>query len=363
MISVYHSIDPGIKKRPVDGISAYTHETVLVGGYRTASVTFNSTVTTADEWLQTGIGRHIESYSERGNKVWEGIVNEIVLSIGSRAIKVGPLLKVANEIMVGFQHPNYGIPGDIIAGTYDETEWADNSFSKIRYGVLQEVVSGGSGELEEMDALRDELLLTRGEPVVSEDISSGTGTTVISVTLNCVGYVRMLERQVYLLIYQPGMLFIDLSEKINAILDANQFFVDSRSIKRDIQTSGIEVPPEEEKNRTAWGIINDHISKSSKSEQIKIGMYQDMTFALQVLVEDIIYWRKAGSSLIYDEQGNRVLNSEVIPGASMRMNDFSTPISYRINSIKYTLAGNSISLNFRDNSLRTLLSNFMLGGL
>lgn len=61
-------------------------------------------------------------------------------------------------------------------------------------------------------------------------------------------------------------------------------------------------------------------------------------------------------------QGNSVESSEVIPGGSMTMADFSIPTSYPINSIKYDLSGDTISLNFNEGSLRTTLFDMMLGG-
>lgn len=363
MISVYYSWYPGGGSQNIPGIISYNHETVLVGGYRSASFAFNANLVTAEEWIFTGIGRHIEIYSRQGNKVWEGIVNEISFNVGPRAIKIGPFMKMSNRINVGYQHPNYGIPGDSNAGTYDETGWADNLSSQRRYGIVEELVSGGTGENPEMVTLRDARLEQQAEPIVSETLSSGQQGQEIAMTISCVGYSRLLEKQIYNLAWQSGWTTVDLSAKIIAMLDENKFFVNQRAINRSIQTTGIDVPPEDSDNRTAWIIMSDHISKSPLSNSLRCGMLEDMTFTLQVLPEETVYSRSSGSNIIKDQYGNTVLNSEVVPGGYMALVDFSIPSSYRVTSVRYDLSGDTVAMNYQEGSLRTVMDDLMLGGI
>lgn len=363
MISIYHALTPLSQVQKIRGVSSYNHEIVLVGGFRYANFVFTTNDSITEDWFYHGVGRHIKVYSHRGNQVWEGIVNEVAFNIGERSIKVGPLLDVSNRIKVGWQHPNYGVPGDPLAGVYEETAWKGNAESQLRYGILDSVVSGGTGEEPEMLDLQDSLLDRRSDPPLSEALSTIQSQASISISVGCIGYSRMLEKQVYNLVWETGMTTIDLSAKINAILDANQFFVNERAIERDIQLVNVDVPPEDEKNRTAWGIIADHISKSTISESVKCGLYSDLTFGLQEISEDVVYIRKSGSSRIFDEQGSPAVNSEIVPGGFMRMNDFSMPVEYRITSVRYDLANDSVAINFRDSSLRKLLDSTMLGGI
>lgn len=363
MISIYYSLYPGGERTHIPGISSYNHETVLVGGFRSASFSVTVNIVGAEQWIFTGIGRHIEVFSGRGNRVWEGIVNEISFNIGPRAVKIGPFLKMSNRINVGYQHPNYGIPGDTNAGTYDETGWADNLDSQRRYGILEELVSGGTGEEPEMLTLRTARLEQQAEPIVSETLSSGAQGEEILLTVSCVGYSRLLEKQIYNLAWQSGWTTIDLSAKIIAILDENKFFVNQRAIAYSIQSVGMDVPPEDSDNRTAWVIISDHISKSSLSNSLRCGMLGEMTFTLQYLPEDIVYRRSSGSNVVKDEYGSIVPNSEIAPGGHMALVDFSVPVSYRISSVRYDLSGDSVSMNYQEGSLKTIMDDLMLGGI
>jgi hypothetical protein len=347
-VSIYHSFYPTGERQALFNITGYNHEVLLIGGFRNANFSFYSSNPVAEEWFYTGVGRHVEVYNRRGNKIWEGAVNEVSFNVGPRSVKVGPLFNVSNRINIGWQHPNYGIPGDPLAGVYEETGWKDNEDSQTRYGVLEELISGGTGEEPEMLTFRDDSLEKKAEPGLSETLSSGSDSSSISMSVSCIGYTRMLEKQVYNLPWQSGFVQVDLAEKVNEILDANLYF---------------DVDREEEKNRTAWGIINDHINKSSLSGGIKCGIFSEMQFSLEKIDADIRYWRRAGSARVLDEYGNPVENSEVLPGGHMAMADFSTLTSYRINSVRYDLSGDTVSLNYQDGSLRSVLSNMMLGGL
>ena len=182
MISIYHSLYPRGTKKNLDGISAYSHETAMIGGFLSASFSFTIPIYEAEDWFVTGVGRHIEVYSDSGNQVWEGIVNELAFNVGPRSIKVGPFLAISNKIKVGWQHPNYGIPGDPLAGVYEETDWGSNVNSQTRYGIMEELVSGGTGEEPEMLTLQSSLLASRNEPGISEDFASGSGAPPVSVS-------------------------------------------------------------------------------------------------------------------------------------------------------------------------------------
>jgi len=364
LISIYYSANPaGEKKKILSKFNSYTHEIVLVGWYYNASFSFNTNIPVAEDWMFNGIGRHVEVYSVHGNKVWEGVVNELSFSVGSRSIKVGPLLSMSNRIKIGFQTPSYGnIPG-AGGGVYLETAWGDNAYSQKNYGVLEELISGGTGEDPEMEVLRDARLEKQGEPSILESISADSKEESITITVSCIGYSRILEKQVYRLNWVSGMeALIDLSEKINAILDANLYFTNRRKIVRYINNIGFDVPPEDEEDRTAWGIIIDHISKSPTPDTIKCGFESDMLFYLERLDDSDRYRRKSGTGIVLNIDGGSIPNSEVTPGGRMLMTDFSMPMSYKITSVQYSISNDIITINFQEGSLRNVMSSMMLGG-
>ena len=362
MISIHHSSYLGAEKSNINGIVSYNHETLSIGGYRNANIIFVSNVVDAENWFYNGVGRHIEVHSRLGNIVWEGVVNEVSFNVGGRKIKVGPLLKVSNNIRIGWQYPNYGIVGEPDSGKYEETDWKENEISQARYGVLDEFVSGGSSEYNPIIALQASLLDKLSEPGVSESISDGSDPTA-SVTLSCIGYSRLLEKQVYNNEWVSGQSLIDISQKLNTMLDENRFFVGGRTLTRDIQPIGIDVAPEDESNRTVWSIVTDHIAKSSIVDSIIFGVFAGITIVLSSNDGWRDYKRSSGKSQILDINNSKVENSEVLPGGTMLMVDFSKPVRYDITSVKYDLGSNSVSINFHSESLRTLLSETMLGGV
>ncbi len=368
MISIGYSSYRGGQEQFISSVNSYNHETLLVGGYRSAKFSFNVNPITAEDWFYNGIGKHIAVYSARSNTAWEGIVNEVSFNIGGRSIKIGPFLDISNHINIGWQYPNYGVEGDPLAGQYDQLLWyggeeGPSQESLARYGRLEEFISGGSSERLAMEKLQSNLLIKLSEPKVSESVST-SADSAISISVSCIGYSQLLEKQVYRRDY-AGSNFYDLSDKIEAILAMNKFFVGDRAITQDIQDVGISVDATEEDNRTAWAIISDHITKSEDPDGVICGMFGGMRFVLQKLSTNVEHYRKAGSSEIYDYLGSDVPiePSEFLPGGTMEMNDFSKPMTYRVISVKYDMASNDVSLNYFDGSLRNVLSGTMLGSM
>jgi hypothetical protein len=365
LISIYHSSSPGELATQLFEFNSYTHEVVLIGGYRNAGFGFSADVVFAERWFRTGIGKHIEVYSSRGNKIWEGLVNEISFAIGPRSIKIGPLLGISNRINIGYQTPTYSSVPGAGGGTYLETGWKDNKESQMSYGVLEELISGGDGEDAAMDDLQDARLEKQGTPNLSETLATGASSEAIVISVSCIGYSRILEKQVYQRFWAAGTgmdSYVDLSVKINTMLNANLYFVGNRNLARDIQNIGLDVAPEDEDNRTAWGIIEDSISKSPTPDAIRCGIGADLSFRLEKLGTGLVYKRKPGSGIIQDLRGSAVLNSEVAPGGYMSMVDFSSAMQYRITSVQYDISSDAVSINFQDSSLRTMMSGMMLGG-
>lgn len=368
MISITHSSYRSGQEQAITSVGSYTHETLLIGGYRSAKFSFNVNPIMAEDWFYNGIGKHIVTYSARSNIAWEGVVNEVSFNIGRRSIKIGPFLDISNRINIGWQYPNYGVASDSLAGQYEQLTWRGgedgaSQESLARYGVLEEFISGGSSEKLPMEKLQANLLYKLSEPKISESASTSMDSA-ISISVSCIGYSQLFEKQIYNKFY-AGSNFYDLSDKIKAILATNKFFVGNRIITQDIQPVDIEVDATEEDNRTAWGIISDHISKSEDADGVVCGMFGGMRFVLQKLSTNIEHYRKAGSSEIYDYLGSDipVEPAEFLPGGTMEMNDFAKPMTYRVTSVKYDMAVDDVSLNYFDGSLRNVLSGTMLGSM
>ena len=364
MVSVFYSRDDfvnnSIPSQMVDGLVDYSHQITSIGGYQSASLSFHVNMNIAEDWVFNGIGRRIKVFSKFGNTVWEGIVDSISYSIGARSLSVGNYTSLVNRVNVAYslRNPPLGTPD---SDKYLETGWAENETSIKKYGVLEELFSGGSGYSQEMEVLRDQILLDNLSPSISESISTSQGSPEIIISLTCVGYIKLFEKQVYT--YGSTTEYGDLSEKIASIISANQnspIFINHR----DLRNVELQVLLHETQSRTAWGIIADDISKSAKSgSDIVCGMFADGAFILDTIDDRNSYARLGGSNAILNLAGSLVPPSEILPGRMMHNNDLSIPISYRIDSVGYTLSSNSVQINEQARSIKTVLSKTMLGGM
>jgi len=52
---------------------SYSHVVNAFGGYWSASMSFVVSETDMNDWMENGIGRHVEVYGDKLNKIWEGL--------------------------------------------------------------------------------------------------------------------------------------------------------------------------------------------------------------------------------------------------------------------------------------------------
>lgn len=346
----------------INGITNYSHKVDIIGGYDTASINFSmGSISQAEEWIEEGVGRHIKVYSRYGNIIWEGLVNTVKFIVGKRTLSIGAYLDIINRVKVAYtlRDPPLGTPDE---DRYLETDWASYGPSVRRYGILEELVSGGSGYSPEMDALRDQVLTDNTEPLISESLPAGNNEGgSVSISLDCIGYYRLLDKQVYY--YGTTTEYDDLSVKVASILSANanaRHFIRTKSLS----TIGYDALLHETQGRTAWGIIKDDISKTPIGDNgIICGMFAENTFVLKRSPNTIAFRRDGGSDIIKDASNIEVAQSEVTPGGLMLNNDLSVPISYRIKSVSYTLNSNIVQINQNQRSIGEALSRKMLGGM
>lgn len=366
MISVYHS-EPGRQDTGVriPRLSSYRHQTLAIGGYNTASIGFPIDQNSAEDWFFEGVGRRVDVYSIGGTMIWQGLVNQVGVNIGSRVVTAGPYMDISNRIKVAYTTRDWGVQG-AAPSEYAETEWAQDDHSIDTYGQLEEVVSGGQGLGVDMVKLRDRTLAEKAWSKASENTSSSPGD--FSVSLSCIGLIRLLDKQVYNKAWYADGLY-DLSAKINDILDANVNLAPGGfytvPLNRQVESVGLDVNVLEDKNRFAWKIIKDHITKSNIS--VVAGMFADNTFVLRPQgnssLENIpVYTREQGTNRI-KYAGRYVEDSEMVPGEEMLLSDFNKPVSYMITSIDYDLTSNKATTNQFERSFGQQLSRTMLGGI
>jgi len=173
-------------------VQSYNHVLAALGGYWSCTFTIAADRVIADDWIERGLGRHIEIRDDVLDIIWEGFVNRLTISYGPLAVVVGPLLNVANRIRLVYS-TIYTDPdtGEQVIGDRIATADTNDTDSQDLYSIIPKVLSSGGVEAAEADYIRDTFLAERAWPKVTKDVTGSAQQTVI--TCECLGYVHFLN--------------------------------------------------------------------------------------------------------------------------------------------------------------------------
>ncbi len=169
----------------------YAHTINAFGGYDTATITLAMTQTEAEDWLESGLMRHVKVYAAALDSVWQGFVDSVKVNLGPLSVTYGPLLNMANRVYVMYSPTSEGASG-FVFGTQAVTMPSNNTDSQDRYGIMPAILSGST--MAEANALiqRDTHLGNNGWPKLTQDWTDA-GSRPVTVTLNCKGYFHLLN--------------------------------------------------------------------------------------------------------------------------------------------------------------------------
>ena len=172
-------------------IAEYSHNLRAHGGYWEADMSFGARVDQAEDWLDSGLARHVECYDEAHVMQFEGFVNEVAVSVGGYSVTRGPLVDLANRAALVFTalDTTYTPPR---AGARARTGVNNNTASQELYGIHYKVLSGGDILAASSLQLRDSYLTEAAYPATDRKLSPGDAGAP-SVKLSIYGYVRMLD--------------------------------------------------------------------------------------------------------------------------------------------------------------------------
>lgn len=179
-------------------LESYSHSIQAFGGYDTAQFTFKASETEIDDWLESGINRHIEAYDPRGIECWEGFVNQLTYSVGGFSVVRGPLMDLANRVWVTYASIN-SLVVPAVQGLTTETPLVDNAASIEKHGLLERIVDGGQRDeinYSEATQLRDTYMAE--QRVLTNKTWNATGSNEPTLTVDCCGYMKRLERIYYI---------------------------------------------------------------------------------------------------------------------------------------------------------------------
>jgi hypothetical protein len=305
-------------------IESYQHTIIADGGFNTAQFEISADNLDIDDWIENGLGRHIVVYGTSAEIIWEGFVNRVVVGIGSLSASRGPLFDIANRVSVTYT-PIIDISVEpIVTGSETETPIAENTDSQARYGIIEQVLSGGQllddGTYDDAEEMRDLYLAEHAWPYTDENINLSTSSRP-TVTVECSGYKEWLNVYVHN-DYTEGTVTLDnkvkyvLNSDPNSIFSTNQIFIQSNA-----QLTGRY----EDKNRFAGSIISDVVSLGDGSDNRWVfSVYEDRLCYYESVPTEVEYYHLLTStSIMSTEMKAPVSPGNFRPGVWVEISDFA----------------------------------------
>ena len=324
-------------------LGEYSHEIGASGGFLTAEFTLAESQSNVEQWLER-IGYHVQVKSPAQSIIWDGFVNEVEVQIGALTIKRGPMLDIGNHVAVAYQTVSYNT-NPPIGGEQSITSYADDAISQEKYGVLETIVSGGTGLAAEMTALRDTYLAEYSMPETSQTVSVGAQGAA-AVRVSCVGYVQLTNRYYYT---ESGTGTENISTKIGKVL------ADSPSVTFDttgISANTIQVPVFSDGQSAAAGEIANLVARGDSSDnRYLFGVYAGQK-AIYKAAPTTVYYDFAvngkeqivtlagGNAVVYPwdvAPGRWMLVSGVLVGQTVPADLRTDPRAIFIESVRYTM--------------------------
>lgn len=352
-------------------LDTYTHEIDVAVGFKSAQIKLRLGRQAAEQWLLEGLGRHIVVVDSDLTVVWEGFINSVSMTFGGLTVTRGPLLDIANRVIVMYSRVNEQGEPPLGGGTF-ETVAAEDLDSQARYGIIEKIVSIGQATLDEANLIRDSYLAEYAFPETTHRLSF-SNLSDISITLECAGYGELLNAYVY---NNYSTLFVTLDTKIQNILAADPngvFSTDYAFIDENLSI----LQELEDQNRTALTIIKSVVDIGDiNGGRWVFGIYEGRkAYYFAVPTAEIGYVSGLGfEELTLNAGANSVDPWKVRPGKWVVIPDFlasSTPsVTLRqdprnvfIETVKFTaphgldITGNKVG------TVAQLINRLGLGGL
>jgi len=303
-----------------DNINTYTHTIDNFGGYVSASFSLSDSQENVEDWLSDGLGRHIEVYDEGQNKIWEGFVNQVDISLGSLSVKRGPLLDITNRVKVIFPIiVGLGFTPPII-GTATSTGIVDDTVSQGKYGIIYRVLDAGNSTVVNANELANSYLANFKEPETSHSVNIGGGGDAPTAKVDCIGYYNFLK-------YPYSVATIgeqNLSTKIQDIITAEPNSIISTDFTK-ITANTLQVTTQEVDDNEGLSLIKGLLSLGDTSDnRYLFGVFNDKVAKYNVVPTTLEYQQRLSDpeGKIETLTGERINPWNVMPGRWLLLNDF-----------------------------------------
>lgn len=168
------------------------------GGMWSANIQLVGPKSDMEDWLNDGVGRHIEVWDDELGQPFEGFVNRVDFAMGALSASRGPLLESANRVKVDYTPVLYTTTtAGGGTGPQRSTILVTDADAAAKYGFIEKSMSGGQllddGITDEATQMRDVFLAEQAWPETSEQLTLGTAGQAAQVSLEVLGYVHYLD--------------------------------------------------------------------------------------------------------------------------------------------------------------------------
>lgn len=298
----------------------YTHEIEAVGGYWSAQFTIRGGRHLMDDWLQDGIGRHVDVYDDSLTKCWEGFVNKVTANYGPLSAVRGPLMDAANSVSVAYSTIEYDEDDNPIVGTRTMTAVEDDTDSQDLWGILPKVLSTGGVGDGEAENIRDTYLAQHSLPRTSKESRSDSSADT-SVTVDCLGYVHWLN-WVYELATGGTM---DADAKVLDILGDTPNVAWLAFNTQHVDANTMQVPAWEDEDKLAWSVMKDVVARGDATyNRWLFGIYNDMEAWYHAAPTTVEYQQRLSQPRprVENVEGDEIYPWKVRPGKWLMFPDF-----------------------------------------
>jgi hypothetical protein len=247
----------------------YSHVISAWGGFDTASFRLVGPTVNIEEWLETGVGRHIQIRTAEQALAWEGFVNQVELQQGALTYTVGPLTDLANRVLCVYDALNTAYVPPTQEGRRT-TVLVNDTDSQARYGIWEKEVSAGLTTATVAASVRDTFLAERRYPARTQAVGNSGAS---SVTVSLAGYHNWLGAYTYAQSATSGT--VSATALIQAILAADTNAIFSTDYTR-LDTNALLVPAYEADNTGADAKLKEVVTLGdAASGRWNFGIYEN----------------------------------------------------------------------------------------
>lgn len=286
-------------------ISKYSHTTRAVGGFWTADINVSVPSSEISEWVESGLGAHVEARNAAGDLFWVGLIDSVILNVGDTQITIGSVLGIKNKLRLSYSTFVEGEQGQM-QGTTQLTDWVEDIESQRRYGTQEDTLSVSGIAADNISTALALSLDKHSEPHPKLSLQAFSGKH--NLTIKCIGYSQMLTKYVYRSTTTTGT---TASSKIAAILSDDPNGLVNVASGR-FETNDLALSSYANGKHTAWEEIKIILSQGdSNNNRWVFGIYDGRRPEYKALPTGLSYYYQGGQFFDY-------VTGEVIPPELVR---------------------------------------------